>query len=85
VKKYSGNLKFKELLGMMKMIRELYDKLSRDELLFLIYITYPEYKQMSKISDELLSTKRRKEIAGRLLKKGVITEGKYQELVGDDD
>lgn len=84
VKNYSDNPKFKELLGMMKMVRELYDKLSIDELLFLVYVTYPDYKQMSKISDELLSPQKRKEIAKRLLKKEIITTGRYSELIGEN-
>lgn len=81
VKNYSDNPKFKEMLGMIKMIRDLYDKLSTDELLFLIYVTYPEYKELSEISNELLSSPKREEIAKKLLEKGVITEMRYTELV----
>jgi hypothetical protein len=81
VKEYSEDPKFNKLLAMMKMVRELYDKLSRDELLSLIYVTYPEYKQMSRISNELLSPRKRKEIARRLLRKEAITEKRYLELL----
>lgn len=83
VKRYSDDPRFKELIGMIKMIREMYDKLSREELLFMIYITYPDYKEKSKVSDELLSLPKRKEIAKKLLKKGMITEKRYKELVND--
>ncbi|NCN69298.1 MAG: hypothetical protein GW779_06130 [Candidatus Altiarchaeum hamiconexum] len=81
VKDHSDEPKFKEMLGMMKMIRELYDKLSKEELLFLVYTTYPEYRQKSRISDELLLPQKREEIARRLLEKWIITEGRYKELV----
>ncbi|RLI77333.1 hypothetical protein DRP05_10500 [Archaeoglobales archaeon] len=83
IKKYSANPKFKELIGILKMIRELYEKLSIEELLFLIYITYPEYQEQSRISKKLLSKEKRSQIAYRLYKKGVITESRYREVVGD--
>ncbi len=38
ISEYSHSDKFQELLATMKMIRELYDRLTTDELLFLIYI-----------------------------------------------
>ncbi|MGQ9722386.1 MAG: hypothetical protein ACUVXA_13805 [Candidatus Jordarchaeum sp.] len=85
VRDYSDNPKLKALLGMMKMVREMYDKLSKEELLFLIYLTYNEYKQKSRISDELLSQQKRKEIAKKLMEKGVITEERYVELVSTND
>jgi hypothetical protein len=72
---------FQNMHVLMKMTRQLYDKLSKDELLFLIYVTYPEYREKSNISDTLMS--KRKELAKKLLEKGVITEGRYQELVKD--
>lgn len=83
VKHYSENNKFKEFLGMLKMIREFYDRLSKDELLFLVYLTYPEYKEGSKISENLIS--RRKEIAKKLLEKGVITEKRFLEITVDNE
>ncbi|MEX2705953.1 MAG: hypothetical protein Q6352_011910 [Candidatus Freyrarchaeum guaymaensis] len=85
VKEHSKNPRFKELLGMMKMIREMYDKLSKDELLFLIYATYNEYTQKSTISDKLLSPQKRREIAEKLLRKGIITPQRYSELVSDNE
>ena len=85
VEKYSENPRFRELISIMKMIRNMYEKLSKEELLFLIYITYPEYREKSNISDKLLSTKKRKELSKRLLQKGVITEERYKELVRNND
>lgn len=63
VRENLDSTKFRELLSMMKMIREMYDKLSRDELLFLIYSTYKEYMQKSTISGRLFSPQKRREIA----------------------
>ena len=72
------NARFKELLAVMKTIRELYDRLSKDELLFLIYASYPEYKERSIFFEKLLS--KRRALAESLLKKGLITEKRFEEL-----
>ena len=66
----------------MKLVREMYDKLSRDELLFLIYITYPEFREKSKVSEKLLAPREKKRLASALLKKGIITKKRYEEIVG---
>ena len=81
VKANEKNERFQQLLATLKMIRELYDRLSDEELLLLVYITYPEFKERSDISDRLLSPKKREEIARKLLKKGLITEKRYREIV----
>jgi hypothetical protein len=71
-----------ELLSALKLIRELYDKLSVDELLFLIYNTYPESAKFSSVSDKYLKDpKLRQRYAKGLLNKGIISEDKYNELV----
>jgi len=76
------NKKFMEFLHALKLIRNLYDKLSVEELLFLIYITYPEFTKLSSISDRLLKNKvKRHQILRSLLRKGIITEKRYKELV----
>jgi hypothetical protein len=77
----SSNPRFKELLAMMAMVRQLYDGLTRDELLLLIYSTYDEYTDRSQVSEELLEPSRRRRLAESLLRKGAITEGRYAELV----
>jgi len=69
------------MLAIIKMIRELYDKLTSKELLLLIYITYDDYKEKSKISKEILSKNERNRLAHNLFKKGAITETRYNELV----
>jgi hypothetical protein len=82
VKEYKNDERFVQLINALKMIRNLYDKLSNDELLFLIYITYPAYIKYSNISDKLLRDKnKRKQLASDLLRKGLITEIRYNELL----
>jgi len=61
-------------------VRSLFDSLSNDELMFLVYKTYG-YTEKSEIIDRLLEKK--EYLAGQLLKKGVITKKRYQELIGD--
>ena len=52
--KYSGDEKFAQILNSLKLIREIYDKLSKEELLFLIYVTYPEFVEFSSAYDKLV-------------------------------
>lgn len=78
VKKYENDEKFKQLLILAKMIRTLYDKLNEDELMFLIYETYPEYKEKS-IKYFSLQEKKKKLIKS-MLRKGIITEARFKEL-----
>lgn len=61
-------------------VRSLYDSLTSDELMFLVYKTYGYTEKSDKI-DSLLEKK--ENLAGRLLKKGVITEKRYRELIED--
>lgn len=81
LEEYSGNEKFKELLSMMKLVRTLYDNLSKDELLFLIYTTYPEYKLRSSESKRILAPHNKRRLAASLLEKGLISEKRYDELI----
>jgi len=81
VNRYKDNIKFSEMLAMMKMTRQIYDKLTFEELLLLIYVTYEEFKEKSKVSQRILSKINRKRLAHNLFKKGVITETRYNELV----
>ena len=69
------------MLAMMKMTRQIYDKLTIEELLLLIYVTYEEFKEKSKVSKRILSKNNRNRLAHNLFKKGVITETRYNELV----
>ena len=78
----SDNPRFREFLNMIKMIREMYDKLTKNELLFLVYATYGEYTKKSDISDKLLSKASRSKFAKQLFDKGLISKKRVKELVG---
>jgi len=77
----ANNSRFQELLSMIKLTRELYDKLSKNELMFLVYITYNEYTEKSNISKSLLAPASRKKFTRALLCKGLISEERAQELL----
>lgn len=80
--KYAHNKEFSRLLNKLKLIRDIYEKLNREELLFLIYVTYPEYVELSNVSDRLVKDcRKRKQLSDDLLNKGVITSDRYKELV----
>jgi len=69
---------FERLMQSVKFIRSVYDKLTDDELMFLVYMTYG-YTEKSDRFDALL--KRREHLAESLLRKKVITHQRYLELV----
>ena len=81
VKENSMNSRFRELLAMMTMVRDLYDDLTVDEVLFLVYITYGEYTEKSTRADDLLSPSMRRRLSRSLFEKGAITSERYEELV----
>ena len=76
---FKDDPKFNRVLEAIRMIRELYDKLTREELLLLIYITFPEYREKSKVFDRVY--KKKKEITKSLFRKGLITEKRYKEIL----
>jgi uncharacterized protein YwgA len=78
-----GNPRFSQLLSLAKMVRKLYDRLTRDELLLLIYITYSEYTEFSSVSENLLSPMKKQELVKNLLSKGLITESRFKEIIGE--
>jgi uncharacterized protein YwgA len=77
------NPKFLHLIALAKMVRKLYDRLTKDELLLLIYLTYNEYTEFSSVSEKLLSPERRRELSRSLLNKGLITESRFKEIIGE--
>jgi len=80
--KYANDEKFTHVLHSLKIIRDIYEKLTKEELLFLMYITYPEYIEFSNIYDRLVKDKeKRKRLSANLLKKGLITMDRYEELI----
>ena len=80
--KNKNNEKYLSLVDVVKFIRNLYDKLSKNELLFLVYRTYPEYTEFSNIYENLVQNENiRNKIADSLLKKGLVTKKRYKELI----
>jgi hypothetical protein len=77
----SADPRFKELLAIMTMVRDLYDDLTVDEVLFLVYVTYGEYTERSSRAEDLLSPSARRRLSKSLLRKGAITSKRYEELV----
>jgi hypothetical protein len=75
----SANPQMEPILAAMKMVRELYDKLSLEELLLLIYDTYPEYQKKSDVFEVIRKAK--KKLAENLVKKGFIDEERYEDLI----
>jgi hypothetical protein len=75
------DVSLRSLLTGIKMVHDLYDKLSLQELLLLIYDAYPEYTEKSNISQKINTQK--KTLASSLLKKGIIDDEKYDSLIGD--
>ena len=78
----SVNPQMVPILAAMKMVRELYDKLSLEELLLLIYDTYPEYQKKSNVFDDIQKSKKR--LAGSLVNKGYIDEDRYEGLMASN-
>ena len=71
--------KLRTFLTGIKLTRELYEKLTVQELLLLIYEAYPEFKIYSTVLEDI---KNKKELyAMRILKKGIIDEKKYDEII----
>lgn len=71
------------LIAGIKMVRELYDKLSLEELLLLVYDTYPEYIRKSTVYKEIENNK--SQIANDLKKKGIVDFERYTSLTGQYD
>lgn len=69
-----------KIITSVNLVRSLFDSLSTDELMFLVYKTYG-FTEKSEVIDKLLAKK--EYLAGQLLKKGVITERRYKELIRD--
>ncbi len=75
------NKEYREIIPILKFIRNIYEKLSEDELLFLIYATYPKYLEFSNKSKFLFEKENKEKILNNLLKRGLITEERYSELI----
>lgn len=71
--------KLKHLLSGIRMVRKLYDNLSKEELLLLIYDTYPDYIEKSIVYNDI--EKKKKILANKLRKRGIIDEERYENLL----
>gem|GEM_PF-1519538 len=78
--RYSYDEKFNDLLIKMKMIRELYDRLTIEEFAILLYTRYEETIEGSTLIDRLDNNKKRK-IIEDLYRKDYITKERYKELL----
>lgn len=74
------NANLRHLLSAIKMVRKLYDRLSPEELLLLIYDTYPEYIEKSEVYKDIFEKKRL--ISLNLFEKGVIDQKRLESLIG---
>lgn len=79
ISEHSKDEKFQMILQSLKMLRELYDKFSWEELIFIMYETYPEFIEYSEYYCKI-STERKEIILKNLLRKKLITENRYKEL-----
>jgi hypothetical protein len=69
---------FERLMQSIRFIRSVYDHLSDDEFMFLVYRTYG-YTEKSDRFDALM--KRKKQLADSLLRKKIVTHQRYLELL----
>lgn len=78
---HQDNTRFTDLLKTIRLTRKVYDQLGKDELLFLVYQTYPEYVNASNIYDRLTTNREERiKLADSLLAKGLITDERYSEI-----
>ena len=80
LKKMEEKEELLHLLSGIKMVRQLYDKLSLEELLLLIYDTYPEYIERSDVYKSV--EKKKAKIVENLKRKGFIDAERYLTLLG---
>ena len=78
ISEHRHNERFTDLLKTIRLTREIYDKLGTDELLFLVYQTYPQYIESSNVYERLAA--QRSALADSLLVKGLITDKRHSEL-----
>jgi hypothetical protein len=69
---------FDRLFQSIQFIRSIYDNLTDDEFMFLVYMTYG-YTEKSDRFEDLL--KRKKQLSDSLLRKKIITHQRYEELL----
>lgn len=70
--------KMRSLLAGIRIVRTTYDELSPEELLLLIYDTYPDFRTKSEVAKEIYD--QREIIVEKLYKRGIISESKAEYL-----
>lgn len=73
--------KLRDLINVANLTRHIYDKLTVDELLFLVCDFYPEHTDLSNVQDRYKSPATRRRLADSLLKKEIITQERHEELI----
>lgn len=81
LREYGSDIYFQEFLAIAKAVRMLYDSLSYMELLLLIYTTFKDWTEYSKIYYNLMESVCKNEIVNQLFKKGFISKKKYHEML----
>lgn len=79
LRKISDNEELLYLIAGIKMVRELYDKLTLEELLLLVYDTYPDYIEKSDVYKDI--EKRKLQLAEGLKKKGFVNSERHISLI----
>ncbi|MPL77885.1 hypothetical protein SDC9_23745 [bioreactor metagenome] len=68
----------RSLLAGIRIVRTTYDELSPEELLLLIYDTYPDFRTKSEVAKEIYD--QRDKIVEKLYKRGIVSESKAEYL-----
>ncbi|MHB8565699.1 MAG: hypothetical protein ACYC7D_05220 [Nitrososphaerales archaeon] len=81
-RKYKSSESFQLILSSMKMTREIYDKLTYNEFLLLMYLTYPRYIAKSVIFSGLVEDESKKNsLLQSIKRKGLLTDDRFNELM----
>ena len=64
--------KMRSLLAGIQIVRSLYDELSAEELLLVIYDAYPEFRTNSEVAAEIYA--KREAITAKLAKRGIVSD-----------
>jgi len=82
LEKHKDVKKINLLLNSFKLVRDIYDKFSEDELLYFIYRSYPEYIENSNAYRKLDNNKRK--LVEGMLNKKLISKERHDELLENE-
>jgi len=83
VKRMEEDPDLRQLLSAVRMVRQMYDGLSVEELLLLVYDTYPEYIDRSDVYKDI--AKKRRPISLGLYDRGLIDRRRLESLLSKGD